>query len=396
MKKLFIEHTESTVRSAITENGRLTELIIDNVNASLVGNVIVGRIRTIMPGQFAFIDIGHGKNAFANFDHDNNYKTGQPILVQVQKDATTSKGAYVTSNIALKGRLVVLHRKPAGEIGVSHKISNEKESKRLKNIVRKLLPKGYAAIVRTNAQGCSSESIAEEITKLHNTYEEILQKAEYVLPPKKLYPSIGSPDMTPTLNDVVYDNLAEIQISATDSNFDIIKEYICELLPSMPSRIEHSKGKLFAENGITKQISNALEKETPLPCGGYITIEETEACVVVDVNTGNNTANNSYRKTILNTNLEAATAIIDQIILRNLSGIIIIDFIDMAKQEDKETLMEKLIQEAARDSLNPEILPMSKLGIVQIARPKRRLSIGRILEENCSHCSGKGKVIKQK
>jgi len=392
MKKLFIEHTETATRTAITENGRLAELIIDQKDTSLVGNIIVGRIRTIMPGQFAFIDIGRGKNAFANFKYDNNYKTGQPILVVVQKDATSSKGAYVTTDISLKGRLMILHRQPPGEVGVSHKITNEKESRRLKSLVRKLLPKGYGAIVRTNAENCNAETLAEEIAKLHDTYEAILQKAQYALPPAKLYPPES--ETSQTLNDIICDSLDEIHISGTAEVLAETSKHIEQLVPSLQNRIFHYDGKLFAENGINKQIRNTLEREIPLPCGGHITIEETEACVVIDVNTGHNVGENSYRQTILQTNLQAATAIFDQIILRNLSGIIIIDFIDMTKQEDKAAVMEALMQEAARDRLNPEILPMSKLGIVQMARPKRRLSLSRILEENCPHCGGKGKVQK--
>ena len=145
-------------------------------------------------------------------------------------------------------------------------------------------------------------------------------------------------------------------------------------------------------NGIPKKIRAALEKVVNLSCGGFITVEETEACVVIDVNTGNNVNSHSYRETVLNTNLEAAAAIIDQIVLRNLSGIIIIDFIDMTKQEDKSALMAALLQEAKRDRTNPEIIGMSQLGIVQMARPKRRLPLSHILEENCPHCGGKGKV----
>ena len=391
MKKLFIEHTETATRTAITEGGRLSEIIIDQKDTSLVGNIIVGRIRTIMPGQFAFIDIGRGKNAFANFKYDNNYKTGQPILVQVQKDASGSKGAYVTTDITLKGHLVILHRQPPGEVGVSHKI-NEKESRRLKNMVRKLLPKGYGAIVRTNAEGCDAQTLAGEIAKLHASYEDILQRAEHALPPAKLYPQASE---TPqTLNDVVCHSLDEVYIGGTAEIFAEVSAQILELVPSLQGRIFHYTGKLFAENGINKQIRNALEQTVPLPCGGHITIEETEACVVIDVNTGNNANQNNYRQAVLQTNLQATNAIFNQIILRNLSGIIIIDFIDMAKQEDKAQVMAQLMQEATHDRLNPEILPMSKLGIVQIARPKRRLPLSRLLEENCPHCGGRGRVYK--
>ena len=393
MKCLLIEHTNDGVRTAITENGKLQEIFIDKAQStSKVGQVIVGRIRTIMPGQFAFIDIGSGKNAFANLKLGHHLKSGQPLLVQVQKDATSSKGAYVSQDIALKGWLVILHKQPPGEVGVSHKITDEKESRRLKKLVRELLPKGYGAIVRTNAEGCDKEALRVEINKLHQTYEEILQRGQYALPPAKLYPQISA-QVAPLLNDVVTESLDEIRISGSEEDFAAIKTHICELSPGLSERIFHhnnENGKLL--DSLKKQIRAALEKVVPLPCGGFITIEETEACVVIDVNTGNNASSYDYRETVLNTNCKAAAVIIDQVILRNLSGIIIIDFIDMTKQEDKAALMAALRQEAKRDRTNPEIFNMAGLGIVQMARPKRRLPLSRILEKNCPNCGGKGRV----
>jgi len=393
MKCLLIEYTNDGMRTAITEDGKLREIFIDREQStSKVGQIIVGRIRTIMPGQFAFIDIGSGKNAFANLKAGHNLKSGQPLLVQVQKDATSSKGAYVSQEIALKGWLVILHKHPPGEVGVSHKITDEKESRRLKKLVRELLPKGYGAIVRTNAEGCDWAAMEAEISKLHQTYEEILQRGQYALPPAKLYPQISA-QAAPLLNDLVTESLDEIRISCDDEVFAAIKSHICELSPNLNERIFHhnnENGKLFAP--LKKQIRAALEKVVPLPCGGFITIEETEACVVIDVNTGNNVSAYDYRETVRNTNLEAAAAVVDQIILRNLSGIIIVDFIDMPKQEDKAALMTVLRQEAKRDRTNPEIFDITPLGIVQMARPKRRLPLSRILEENCPNCGGKGRV----
>jgi len=394
VKRLLIEQNENGTRTAITENGKLCEIFIDKENAtSKIGQVIVGRIRTIMPGQFAFIDIGSGKNAFANLKPGHTLKSGQPLLVQVQKDATSSKGAYVSQEINLKGWLVILHKHPPGEVGVSHKISDEKESRRLKNVVRRLLPKGYSAIVRTNAAGCGTETLAEEINKLHQIYEDILQHAEFVLPPARLYPKVFA-KVAPILNDIISEDLNEIIISANEEIFSEVSGYIYGIAPNLKERVvrhNNENGKLF--DTVKKQIRKALEKVVPLPCGGFITIEETEACVVIDVNTGNNANAYDYRETVLNTNLEAAAVIIDQIILRNLSGIIIIDFVTMTKQEDRGALMETLATEAKRDRTNPEIFGLSPLGIVQMARPKRRLPLSHVLEENCPHCGGKGKKI---
>ena len=394
MTRLFIEQTKDDTRTAIMQDGKLRELYIDKAATSRVGQVIVGRIKTIMPGQFAFIDIGSGKNAFANFKAGHNLKAGQPILVQVQKDATSSKGAYVSQDIQLKGWLIILHKHPPGEVGVSHKIIDEKESRRLKKLVRELLPKGYGAIVRTNAEGADKTALAAEINKLHQAYEDILQRGQYAMPPAKLYPQISA-GVLPLLNDIISEDLDEIHISGTDEVFAAIKAHICELAPSLNERIFHhdsAAGKLLDTGSLKKQMRAALEKIVPLSCGGFITVEETEACVVVDVNTGNNVNSYSYGETILRTNLEAAKAIVDQIILRNLSGIIIIDFIDMSKQKDKAALMAALRTEARRDRANPEIFDISPLGIVQMARPKRRTSLSQMLETNCPNCGGKGRV----
>ena len=394
VKSLFIEQTGAGAYTALMTDGKLQALFIDRDTGSRIGQVIVGRIKTIMPGQFAFIDIGGGKNAFANLKAGHGLKAGQPLLVQVQKDATSSKGAYVSQDIQLKGWLVILHKQPPGEVGVSHKITDEKESRRLKKLVRELLPKGYGAIVRTNAHGSDKAALGAEIESLHHLYEAILQRAPFALPPAKLYPQIPA-GVLPILNDVVSEDLDEIHISAAEEAFAAIKAHICHLVPSLSRGIirhDQGAGKLFDGHGIKKQMRRALEKVVPLPCGGFITIEETEACVVVDVNTGNNLNAGDYRETVLHTNLEAAAALIDQIILRNLSGIIIIDFIDMSKQEDKAALMAALRQEAKRDPANPEIFDLSPLGIVQMARSKRRGSLSQILEVNCPHCGGKGKV----
>jgi len=383
---LLIDQNEDITRLALMDGDRLAELVVEkNAATSRVGQIIVGRIRNIMPGNFAFIYIGPGKNAFANLAANHGLKHGQPLLVQVQKDATSSKGAYVSHDISVKGRLVILHQHPPGEVGVSHKISDEKETRRLKNAVRKLLPKGYGAIVRTSAEGASAEDLAAEIEKLRTIYEETLQKAEFALPPAVLHPKITD-NIEALLSDFAT-NVDEIIVSGTDEFYEAIKSRAQNV-----TRHSHEEGKLFHTRGIKKQTRAALEKIVPLPGGGFITIEQTEACAVIDVNTGASAAADNYRETVLATNMEAVAAIVNQIILRNLGGIIIIDFISLSRQDDKAAVTDALRKEAKRDRLNPEIFNMSELGIVQIARPKRRLPLSHILEEKCPHCGGRGLV----
>ncbi|MCL2218217.1 MAG: ribonuclease E/G [Defluviitaleaceae bacterium] len=391
MKKLFIDHHPDRVRTALTEGGRLLELYIDPAS-SWVGRVIVGRVKTILPGQFAFVDIGGCKNAFMNLSEGHGLKAGQPVLVQVYKDAAKSKGMYVGTEISLKGRLIVLHE--GFEVGVSRKITGEKENKRLRKLVRKLLPQGYGAIVRTNAEGQDEAALAAEIQYLHETHLQIKHRAEYALPPAVLYPE-ATAQSSPLLTDLVSGKLSEIHISGFPEEFAAVKEAVFKLLPGLESRVFHYEPdapSMFSHYGINRQISAALEKIVKLPCGGFITIEETEACVVIDVNTGSNVGKTDYRATVLETNLEAAEVIAAQIRLRNLSGIIIIDFIDMPAEEDKTTLLAALAAEVKKDGIRTEIIGMIGLGMVQLTRRKTRPPLSQLMETPCPHCGGTGKT----
>ncbi|MCL2387845.1 MAG: ribonuclease E/G [Defluviitaleaceae bacterium] len=397
MKRLYIDHRPDAIYTALTENGKLTELFIDTVtdntksSGSWVGRIIVGRLKTILPGQFAFIDIGGKKNAFINLHKGHGLKAGQPVLVQVEKDAVGTKGMCVGLEISLKGRLIVLYaqrKEQAQGVGISRKITNEKEARRLRKIVWKLLPAGYGAIVRTNAEGQPKPAIAEEIEHLHKTLVDIITRAEYILPPATLYPvlqeSIISQDL---LSDLLSEDIEEIQISTnTAETFAEIKNAIHELLPILTARTHKTDAPCLS--AITSQIKAALQKEVRLSCGGYITIEQTEACVVIDVNTGSNVGNTDYRTTILETNLDAAVVIAAQIRLRNLSGIIIIDFIDMPKEADKTALLTTLEAEIKKDRIKTEIAGFIGLGMVQLTRRKSRPPISHFLTSKCPHCGG--------
>ena len=393
MKKIFIDCRPDEVRTALIENGKLCELFIDKNSSvgSWVGRVIVGRVATILPGQFSFVDIGASKNAFMNLEPGHGLKAGQPVLVQVYKDATRTKGMYVKREICLKGRLIVLHESPDSELGVSRKITDEKEAKRLRRMVRGLLPSGFGAIVRTNAAGQTREAIAEEISQLHELYTQLQTRAQYSRPPAVLYPdSENSPAI---LKDIISDDIDEIHISGEE--FVAMKEAVCALLPTVEGRIFHyepGNASLFDAHGITRQISAALKKIVDLPCGGFVTFEETEACVVIDVNTGSNISKLNYREAVLETNLEAAKCIAWEITLRNLSGIILVDFIDMKSDIDKATLLETLAKEFSTERLRPEIVGMIGLGMVQLTRRKTRPSLGQLLQISCPRCGGRGRI----
>ncbi|MCL1882463.1 MAG: ribonuclease E/G [Defluviitaleaceae bacterium] len=372
MKRILINCAETHTLTALTEEGRLVELFIDGASdsdGSWVGRIIVGRIKTILPGQFAFVDIGAKKNAFINLKKGHGLKAGQAILVQVEKDAVGTKGMCVTLQISLKGRLVVLQESAQPTVGISRKIEDEKEARRLRKIANKLLPKGYCAIIRTNAKNQTTEAIAEEMEALHELHKKIVARSEFALPPKTLH-STTFPGLLP---DLLSDDLEEICIQAEDEKFALMKSAVLDILPCLENKISRQ---IFS---LQKQIREALKKEVSLPCGGTITIEQTEACVVIDVNTASNVGKINYSETVLETNLQAAAVLAAQMRLRNLSGIIIVDFIDMSSQADKDTLLNTLEAEIKKDRIKTEIIGFMGLGMLQMTRQKMRPPIAELV-----------------
>jgi len=393
MTRLLIESQAGQVRTALTVNNILREIYVDSAeNASLAGQIILGRLDAILPGQFVFVDIGTGKNALMNTSHDVPLKKGQPVLVQVYKDPTGNKGAYVGTELRLKGRYVVLIESPRGEIGVSQKIKNESERKRLRAAAVEARPKGFGIIVRTSAEGQPPETISAEINELELLHDKIQARATHSTFPAPIYPKkpTAAGRLAVLLADVISEDLSEIWSSGL--NLDEIKQTITSIMPGLNGRIfEHGPG-LFDTYNITAQISAALKKNVQLPNGGFITIEQTEACVVVDVNTGRFTGQKDFRNTVLETNIQAAACIAWQLALRNLSGIIIVDFIGMEREEDKSALLGALQDEIKKDRVKTELIGITELGLVQLTRKRTREPLARILEKDCPACGGKGRV----
>ncbi|MCL2263750.1 MAG: ribonuclease E/G [Defluviitaleaceae bacterium] len=431
MKRLLIDITAEKTFTALTENDKPVEFFVDpreetQRDGSWVGRIIVGRIKTILPGQFAFVDIGAKKNAFINLRKGHGLKAGMSILVQVQKDAIGTKGMYVALDLTIKGRFIVLCANNRGQgvwpverrrleepfppkagslpiplqgvrgtgspevytlpptVGISRKIEDEKEIKRLRKIVWKILPNGFSAIVRTNAVGQGEEEIAAEADELRKTFEQIIALSEFARPPATMYPVWGGAAVPQNLlADILSNALDEIHVNTeNDEEFVAIKNSICEIIPELAPKISRQPLNL------KKQIKTALEKKVPLPCGGFITIEQTEACVVIDVNTGSNVGNTDYKTTVLETNIEAAAVIAAQVRLRNLSGIIICDFIDMPKEHDKTALLEKLAAEIKRDRIKTETAGFVGLGMVLLTRRKTRPPLHEIMQKKCPQCGG--------
>jgi len=373
MKKLYIEATDKATKIALTQDDILREVIIQN-ESSWIDKIILGKIKTILPNEMAFIDIGSSKNALMNTKPGHGLKAGDSILVQVQKDPSGKKGAYVSQSIKLKGSLVILSEHK-GEAGVSRKITTPDEIKRLKRIAQENTPPGYSVLIRTNAQHKSEAEIVAEIENLYQTYQQL--KSTVATPPTTLYPKSTRDTI---LTDFLSDDISEIHISG---NIDGVN------FPENAEVFQHEKN-IFKK--LNSQINAALEKTKNLPCGGNVTFEETEACVVIDVNTASNISAKSYRETVLQTNLEAAACITRQITLRNLSGIIIIDFIDMPSDADKAILMEALAEECKKERIPPEIVGMIPLGMVQLTRRKTRPSLAQSMLADCQSCGGTGRV----
>ncbi|MCL2372027.1 MAG: ribonuclease E/G [Defluviitaleaceae bacterium] len=369
MKKLYVEIADSAVKVALTEGDTLRELIVSH--GSWVDKIIMGKIKTILPNEMAFIDIGHNKNALMNTKPGHGLKAGDSILVQVQKDPAGKKGAYVSQAIKLKGSLAILYEH-AKEAGISRKITDQTEAKRLKNIALQNLPPGYGILIRTGAQHKTEAEISAEIQTLHQLHQQI--KASKATAPTTIHPA--EEEKIPT--DFLTDDISEIHVSGNTEGIPF---------HNGAQVFRHEKG-LFKK--LNSQISAALDKTNPLPCGGNVTFEETEACVVIDVNTASNISA-KYREAVLQTNLEAAAHITRQITLRNLSGIIIIDFIDMPADSDKAMLMETLTAECKKERIPPEVIGMIPQGMVQLIRRKTRPSLSQAMLADCQHCGGTGK-----
>ncbi|MCL2664395.1 MAG: ribonuclease E/G [Defluviitaleaceae bacterium] len=397
MKRLLIDHNDETktTLTAVMADGRLKEVYVNRAGGSQIGLVALGVVRSVLPSKFVFIDVGGGKNAFMNTDGDSrHYKEGRTLLVQVQKDATGTKGPAVSETVNINGRLAIVYCQNGKQIpaaGVSQKIVSKTERKRLRGIAEKYLPEGFGAVMRTNSEGHAEDEIAAEIERLVQIHRQIKKQVETEKAPAVLYRE------NPLLNDILSEDVAEI--ITCGSVYDSIKSSVAALAPELAERVirhENAAGKnvvgLFEAYGASLQLELALKRRVSLPCGGFVFIEQTEACVIVDVNTGKFPGRHGLRETVLQTNLEAAKIIAEQIALRNLSGMIVVDFIDMHETEDKQSLVRFFSDELKKDRIKTSIIGMTELGLMQVTRKKTREPLSRLLECDCPHCKGTGRI----
>ena len=424
--EILINVTYDEIRVGLLEGSQLVEFYVERKrDASLVGNIYKGKVVKILPGmQSAFVDIGLEKAAFlyvtdihagmeelAPFleeEEKNNpveliskrvrpdltieelIQEGQEILVQVSKDPIGSKGARVTSYVTMPGRYLVLMPN-VEHIGISRRISEEPERTRLKTIVEEIKPKGYGLIIRTASEGSAEEDIKKDLAFLLLLWENIQRKKDKVSAPSLLYSDLDL--VFRSVRDLMLQDVKRLVIDSQEE-YERIKDFVRTYFEKLLGKIELYEGTepIFDAFGIELDISRALGRKVWLKSGGYIVIDQTEAMTVIDVNTGKFVGKEELEDTILKTNLEAVKEIAYQIRLRNLGGIIIVDFIDMEKPENRERVFNAFVEAMKKDRSKNTISHISELGLIQMTRKRVRESLGRSLCESCSYCEGKGFV----
>ena len=401
MKRVLMNISADLTRIALAENGELMELYYESKrDESLVGNIYAGRAANVMPNlQAAFVDIGVGKNGYYYYgnaravsDAEKNLakpKVGDTLILQVEKDAVSSKGAVLSANFSFPGKFLVLLPKDAGEIGVSRKITNSEERSRIREIVGELLPEGCGAIVRTNGEGKTREEFEKEINVLAAKTEK-LKTGEFIKPPALLLQE--NHPVKRAARDFYAPDVDEYVVNDKNAYEELLEtgDYNGENQPAL--KLHEEKLPLFESYFLESQSEKALDEHVWLKSGGFLVIEETEACVVIDVNTGKAAGKGDLQKTILKTNLEAAEEAAKQMRLRNLSGIIIIDFIDMADPNAQKEVTKRLEAAVKKDRIKTVVVGMTELGLMQVTRKKTRPSLKRQMTTKCRACEGTGRL----
>ena len=421
-KEILINYTSREVRIAILEDKELVEFLIEREDSRrTVGDIYLGRVSAVIPGiQAAFVDIGQEKAAFLHVsdvatgsidpdmleDEDvvlgnkrrkefapieSLLKKGQEIVVQVRKEAIGTKGPRISSQLSLPGRYAVLMPN-LDHIGVSKKIDNRKERNRLRNIIRKNRPKGAAVIVRTAGVGVSADQLRDDVRYLENLWKNIKKKIERATPPAIVHEDV---DLTVfALRDLFTEKVDQIIIDNKEE-FDRLKSYLKTMAPHLASRVRLYREKVpildFYE--IEREIEKTLERKIWLKKGGYIVIEHTEALVSIDVNTGRFTGKKDQEETILETNLIAAREIVRQLRLRDIGGIIVVDFIDMEREENKRKVYNEFRRAMRKDRSRARVSQISDLGMIEVSRKRVRPSLLHFYSEECPYCNGSGKVL---
>jgi ribonuclease G len=425
-QEIFINSSPQESRIAIIEDGQLAEFLIERKEEmGVAGNIYKGKVARVLPGmQAAFVDIGMEKAGFLHasdfssepedvqligssgedveFEEtpkpppsrrlplEKHISRGEEILVQVAKDPLGTKGARVTSHVSLPGRYMVF-MPGTKHIGISRRIESEEERRRLKEIAQSLKTEEGGFILRTACEGLSKREIQRDLSFLTKLWKRIHQKAESAPAPALIHQDLDL--IARTIRDFFTADTEQVVIDSPKDHRRIV-DFVRNFMPRFKSKIVlyTEKAPLFEQQAIEEKIIKALERRVWLRSGGYIIIERTEALTAVDVNTGRFVGKRNQEETIFKTNLEATQEVVRQLRLRNVGGIIIIDFIDMEKEGNRKKVYEALREALKKDKARTNILKISELGLVEMTRQRTRESLENQLLRPCPHCDGRGRI----
>jgi len=405
-KQMLVRSMPHQTQIVVLEGPVLVEhYVARSDKRSLVGNVYVGKVRNVLPGmEAAFVDFGEGKNGVL-YAGDVNYdememegkrrriemvlKAGDPVLVQVVKDAMGHKGARLTNQISLAGRYLVLSPDPEVR-GISRRLA-EDERKRLRDIVAEVRPKGMGVIVRTAAEGASKEDVAADITRLKSIWESIAAKRS-VSGPALIYQE--PPLVLRVIREHFTRDFRRLLIDNADT-YDRVLEYLEGTEADLKNKVKMYEDELplFERFHVEDQLRKALDRKVWLPSGGHIVVDRTEALTVIDVNTGRFVGHSNLEETVLQNNLEAAEEIARQLRLRDIGGIIVIDFIDMEIVKNQEAVLLKFREQLAKDKMRTQVFEVSNLGLVEMTRKNVSAGLLESFSEVCPHCNGRGVLL---
>ena len=413
MNQIVINIDEFQSRAAIIEDEKVVEVLIEREEERRINaNIYKGKVANVLPGmESAFVNIGLEKNAFLYVNDLREFEekyldgicnserpiediltVGDEVVVQVLSEPRGTKGARVTTHYTIPGKYLVLMPNN-NHIAISKKIKEEEERNRLEEIVRDLKPENMGVIIRTAAQGKSIFHFEREMEYLVKKWEDIEKKTSTAKIGEVLYKDNGI--VATVLRDIFSNEIDELVIDNEEVYWEVIDYINAFSEKTLKTKIKLYNGDeigIFERYGIEKEIENALKEEVRLECGGYLVIQKTEALISIDVNTGKNTGSYNLEQTVLNTNLEAAREIPRQLRLRNLGGIIIIDFIDMRLEEDKLKVLEALEQNLSKDRIKNNIVHFTDLGLIEMTRKRTGKPLYNYFQERCPMCEGTGKI----
>jgi ribonuclease G len=437
VKEIIINSTSTQTRVAITEDGNLVDFFVDYPeNRRMVGDIYLGRVARVLPGiRAAFVDIGMKHDAFLHFsdigdrthqlqemlgedipadddeekpatknnnsnrnsDRDKPFsvpklRKGQEIIVQITKEPVNNKGVRITSSVSLPGRFCVLLPYD-NKIGISKKITDFRERRRLRYIGRSIIPENYGLIVRTVAKNQSEQAVRDDLESLKKAWHEIEESAKSEKPPSLIYQDMST--TSSVIRDLFNSDVSKVFIDSKKL-FKEVKNYVKLVQPAVSDKIElyKSHGEIFEDFKIDEHINSLMGRKVPLPSGGYLIIEHTEAMFGIDVNSGRYARSKEQELNSLKTDLEAAREIVRQMRLRDIGGIIVIDFIDLEEEKNRKKIFDELKKEFSKDRAKVSILPMSDFGLVQITRQRIRQNIMQTMKDVCLECMGTGLTTK--